>query len=374
MRQTMIKLIMLGILASCMISGCKSDNDAENVSTTIAGNKIILDPETQKVVDAIKSIGEVSLEDETLINDVKEQYVLLTNEQRNLVWNHILLNEAEEKIEQLKREALLEYQNSIFGKWKQKDSKDDYYMLAEIKENKIRVYWAYNEGNVLSLYWEGTYEPPEELSDIYTWSSRKDATESQYCFRAANNDIKEFTYSDGILSYEGSIGESSFTVMLEHENVDFDHYDETKICQENDYIQFCGMNIKPSKIYAEVTDNGIDRVYYYAPKALLMLTKNDNPDIGSNATSIEAFWEGVKENLQENGYELFLEEKIYVNGKVTRLLGYKNTLYGWKQVTTYMTTYYEDSTETIVAISVTCGQKTEYDYLSDFKQMLESVS
>lgn len=70
-KQLLISLLTtVVILTSC---GKQIDNEVSNQ----------IDPVSQKVMDDINSIGEVSLENEELINKILETYKTLTDNQKN---------------------------------------------------------------------------------------------------------------------------------------------------------------------------------------------------------------------------------------------------------------------------------------------------
>jgi len=63
------------------------------------------DEATQKVIDDINALGEVSLDDESKVEKLTTVYSTLTDEQKNNVNNYAKLLDAQEKIEELKGEA-----------------------------------------------------------------------------------------------------------------------------------------------------------------------------------------------------------------------------------------------------------------------------
>lgn len=75
------------------------------------------DEVAQKIQDDISSIGEVTLDDESLIEKVYEEYNTLTDKQKNQVENYADLLEARDEIEILKAEAEETAINQIIGNW-----------------------------------------------------------------------------------------------------------------------------------------------------------------------------------------------------------------------------------------------------------------
>ena len=72
-----------------------------------------IDPVSQKVMDDIESIGEITLEDEELIIKIKDTYNSLSDNQKDQVENYIDLLEAEEKLEELKVQIAEEITEAI---------------------------------------------------------------------------------------------------------------------------------------------------------------------------------------------------------------------------------------------------------------------
>lgn len=97
MKKTII--LILSVVITLVITSCgeiKSDGDQQQVDLV-----------SQKVMDDINSIGEVSLEDEELINNILETYKTLTDNQKEQVENYVDLLNAQDKITQLKKEQEL---------------------------------------------------------------------------------------------------------------------------------------------------------------------------------------------------------------------------------------------------------------------------
>lgn len=137
-----------------------------STSCSIQGeNKIsdLIDPVSQKVVEDINSLGEVSLEDEELINNILETYKTLTDNQKEQVTNYIDLLKAQDTIIQLKKEQELEV---IAEKEKYLCIEREYYpvvknAIAKLKseclfpntlEIKEVIYYQYVSGSVYISY------------------------------------------------------------------------------------------------------------------------------------------------------------------------------------------------------------------------------
>lgn len=73
-------------------------------STSSDDNKVSIDPISQKMIDDIDSIGEVTLEDENLISKLTERYTSLTDAQKSQVTNYAMLLTASDELERLIKE------------------------------------------------------------------------------------------------------------------------------------------------------------------------------------------------------------------------------------------------------------------------------
>ena len=60
------------------------------------------DPLSQRMIDDIKSIGDVTLDDEDLIIDLENTYAEMTDKQKNQVNNYIDLKDARKELDTLK--------------------------------------------------------------------------------------------------------------------------------------------------------------------------------------------------------------------------------------------------------------------------------
>ena len=68
----------------------------------------------------------------------------------------------------------------------------------------IEINWVSDGGNTKSLYWAGTYVAPTEPTNDYAWTSENDKEKTGMALLASSDDTKEFTYKDGVISYEAS--------------------------------------------------------------------------------------------------------------------------------------------------------------------------
>lgn len=90
----------------------------------------------------------------------------------------------------------------LTGTWRSEDN-DGSYQEAIIATDSMEIYWVSDGGDTKSLYWAGTYAAPTEPGD-YSWTSERDAEKTDTALLASTDDTKDFSYSDGKISYEVS--------------------------------------------------------------------------------------------------------------------------------------------------------------------------
>lgn len=91
----------------------------------------------------------------------------------------------------------------LTGEWLQTNSKSaDSYQAASIMGDQIVINWVNDAESTTALYWAGTYVPPTEDVDTYTWDSANDTTQTESAILASSDPAKTFTYEDGVLKYE----------------------------------------------------------------------------------------------------------------------------------------------------------------------------
>ena len=90
----------------------------------------------------------------------------------------------------------------LTGDWKEKGNGSSYH-YAIITDNAMEIYAV--SGNTRSLYWAGTFTPPETAEEPYTWESDADQVKMNNQLFTSSLDKKEFTYDKGTISYTSSI-------------------------------------------------------------------------------------------------------------------------------------------------------------------------
>ena len=107
---------------------------------------------------------------------------------------------------------------SLDGKWKQSNSSsEDAYMEATIQGDTITINWVSDGGNTESIYWIGTYPRPNTTEDSYNFTSTRDQEKTASALLASSDDTKDFSYSNGKISYKASALGTTTTVELSKE-------------------------------------------------------------------------------------------------------------------------------------------------------------
>ncbi len=91
----------------------------------------------------------------------------------------------------------------LTGTWKSQNNNGSY-QEAIITEDTIKINWISDNGKTKSIYWIGTFAAPSEPASEYSWTSKKDKNETDAALFASTDDTKDFTYKNGIISYEVS--------------------------------------------------------------------------------------------------------------------------------------------------------------------------
>lgn len=95
----------------------------------------------------------------------------------------------------------------LTGKWGQSPGNGaNWHFIGTVTEDVIKVEWYQETYDETYLYWEGTFTPPVDGTEPYSWESTTMHTveelESSNLFnRATREQIKTFTYKDGKISF-----------------------------------------------------------------------------------------------------------------------------------------------------------------------------
>ena len=93
----------------------------------------------------------------------------------------------------------------LIGEWREANGSEDAYHGIRVFGRTIEIYWISDGGNNRTLYWAGTFDPPSDGKEPYTWVSRNDTNRTSAAVLASGDSVKEFTYKNGKLSYSASI-------------------------------------------------------------------------------------------------------------------------------------------------------------------------
>lgn len=88
------------------------------------------------------------------------------------------------------------------------------YQEAVISDGTIEINWVNDEEKTKSLYWSGTYEAPTKAVDEFNWTSKGDTEKMSNAIMASQDKAKDFSYKDGVLSYEASALGTTKTVEM----------------------------------------------------------------------------------------------------------------------------------------------------------------
>lgn len=99
----------------------------------------------------------------------------------------------------------------LTGTWASEDQEGSY-QEAVITEDKIEINWITPDST--AIYWIGTYQAPDKEVNEYTWTSTGDQEAMQSALLASTAESKDFTYKNGVISYEASMMGVTKTVEL----------------------------------------------------------------------------------------------------------------------------------------------------------------
>ena len=107
----------------------------------------------------------------------------------------------------------------LTGHWSQQSS-NDWYHIATITEDKIKIWWYLPAEDKTNLYWSGSFTPPTDGRDTYTWQSENDYTAEHLDLlfkyrRTSREPVKEFVYKNGQIQYKVTSGHLVMAFALE---------------------------------------------------------------------------------------------------------------------------------------------------------------
>ncbi len=113
-------------------------------------------------------------------------------------------------------DVLPELPPELEGQWKQVNSTDEgSFHGAIIDGDEIEIYAVSNNGDTRSLYWSGSFTPPDAAGEPYLWESQNNRDKTSQATLASQDDTISFTYADGQISYSASAMGTTSTIRLE---------------------------------------------------------------------------------------------------------------------------------------------------------------
>lgn len=99
------------------------------------------------------------------------------------------------------------------GEWEQANkNSDDNFQAATIADGVITVNWV--APDTKSIYWIGTI-PADATDEAFTWTSAGDTEAMASALLASQDATKDFSYDNGVISYEVTALGTTTTVKLE---------------------------------------------------------------------------------------------------------------------------------------------------------------
>ena len=107
----------------------------------------------------------------------------------------------------------------LTGGWIQ-PTENEWFHIANITDDTIEIWWFLPSESKADLYWSGTFTPPTDGKEPYVWISANRYTdeelgENYYYNRTSREETKEFTYTDGKISYNVTSGHLRLGYTLE---------------------------------------------------------------------------------------------------------------------------------------------------------------
>ena len=199
--------------------------------------------------------------------------------------------EGDIPVEEIKKEP-----TDLTGTWTQVDH-EEAYQQAIISDGIIEIDWISEEDGMNAIYWIGTYTAPTEEVDEYKWTSERDKAATDTALFASTDDTKDFTYSNGTISYSASAMGITTTVVLEKTS--------------DDAI----LNIEPSEPVETIpegtySDMGAGTIYITTPGGT-----SENGEIPVLYVSVDEFFTQVGLNTSDfDGSKL---SYIYLDGELS---------------------------------------------------------
>lgn len=381
------------LLASAMlfcIFGCGSEHKESD-------NEI--EPISQIIMEDIDSIGEVTLDDEALINKLIERYDSLTEEQKQQVTNYSVLTSAQEKLEALKTEANVAKEQfepesepveeekdpwDLTGSWCE-DSVENGKpgMAAFLTADKMTVYSVTDKQSIYSPFWIGTYEV-QEGKDIFTWVSINDVSNDEDYCRYSGDEKKDFSYENGKISFITVTGEEETQHIMHRTDIDFSRYYRTEEFGMKEKATIGCFDFVIPESFGLFDESYGDKVsvtkMYLSSDAMLLLQRGKDIDgmenmsdsevtlsVKANADSYKKTYLMKDSELREENFEKIANcdaTSLHISGIESGGMkgdGYFATI----------TNKYEGS---IISIQCFVSNIAEHDYEKDFNELINNIT
>ena len=104
----------------------------------------------------------------------------------------------------------------LSGEWKSEE-KEEAFQGANITDDTIEIYWVGQDDgeDFVALYWAGTFVPPSDGKEPYSWESVNDTEKTSSALLASEDETKVFTYQDGKISYSVTFAGETRTLDLQ---------------------------------------------------------------------------------------------------------------------------------------------------------------
>lgn len=173
----------------------------------------------------------------------------------------------------------------LTGEWEQSNQEDGpgSTHVATIVGETISIYWV-SEDNSKSLYWAGTVHVPDSAEGVFTWESVNDKSKTDSALLASPADTKVFTYSDGVISYEASALNETWTVQLRQTSTTPAAASPEKPAEESDF----GVKIVGASFSSDYQDE---------PVIVIEFEFTNNSDEAANfmfSLNVQAFQSGIE--------------------------------------------------------------------------------
>ena len=101
------------------------------------------------------------------------------------------------------------------GRWTQVSPDSTFYQTAVITGDMIEVYWHVVQDDSVYLYWSGSFEPPKDGKEPYSWDSVNNYERAKLDPHCRREETLTFTYKNGRISFIQIQGRLHLGVAME---------------------------------------------------------------------------------------------------------------------------------------------------------------